>query len=942
MALLIMVFRKMQNTRWLMLSWFVGLLMTAALVSSIPIYTNGVLQQMLDKDLEAQQQQQQTYPGGLYDGITVNTSYPNLRSFDALNRYFFYDLPNSVRLPKLAQVTELDTVSLGIGAVGAHNRIDYTPYSSTSAAISSFTDFGAHIRLVGGRMPAARPVGGVYEVLVPVTAMANLNIALNQVYAVQSQSDPTSPILYIKPVGEFSQKGDYDPYWRTSLDSYDNTFVLSESLFRQLFVTGKRTWLGSAMFYTAYDYRYIHVSDIPRLNQIENVLARKNQQFLPGMQILTDFPVTNALSLYYDKAQQLELMMWTLNIPVLLTLAVYIFMVSRMIVDRDRTEIAVLRSRGASRGQIVLTYLLEVGILSTAAFLLGPIVGLGFTYILGESNGFLAFVQRVALPLQMSRAAYVYAFLDVLGCLAMILAAIIFTTGDTIVSHKQQMAREVGVAIWHKYFVDVLLLLVSWYGWVTIERGHNQLLKARIDIQSGLQIDPLSFFIPALFAVGCGLVCLRLYPWVIRFIHWIGRRAWPLSTYLALLQVGRAARQYQFMMVFLIMTIAVGIFSASAARTINSNLTQRIRYQDGADITLQEHWEFQQQAQSGLGQWIEPPYQPFTQLPDVIHAAQVQQQSAVTVKSVTGDFTSSTDMMAINPYDFAQTAWFRSSLLPYHWWGYCNLLAQVPSGALISQTLASRLNLQRGDTFTVHWDGVGTVQLTVEAVVNYWPTFNPLASADSTTGEPPTLVVANFSYIQQMMGLQPYQVWLKVKANGTAPVYQALGKQHIPLVSLTSADADITQLKHSPFLLGLNGTLTLGFLIAMAVSFIGFLLYWLTTLLARRSQLGVFRAMGLSFRRIIAMIALEQILTSGAACVLGGIIGVVTSKLYVSQYQLYFSVSDQVPPFEVTFNPVDGVRLYVFVLAMLAIGVGVIAWLMSRVRLDQAVKLGED
>ena len=43
-------------------------------------------------------------------------------------------------------------------------------------------------------------------------------------------------------------------------------------------------------------------------------------------------------------------------------------------------------------------------------------------------------------------------------------------------------------------------------------------------------------------------------------------------------------------MIFLILTMAMGIFSAQAARTINANAEEKIRYATGADIVFQEKW----------------------------------------------------------------------------------------------------------------------------------------------------------------------------------------------------------------------------------------------------------------------------------------------------------------------------------------------------------------
>ena len=162
-----------------------------------------------------------------------------------------------------------------------------------------------------------------------------------------------------------------------------------------------------------------------------------------------------------------------------------------------------------------------------------------------------------------------------------------------------------------------------------------------------MKVDPLLFVVPALFIFAMGLFLLRIYPWVIQLIYTVGRKWWPPYLYSTLLQVGRSTTQYQFIMLFIIMTLATGIFSASAARTMNKNVEEKIHYKNGSDIVLQTAWdndapppqsgppgssgEAKAQGSEGGGkkrvQYVEPPFMPFTQLTGVESAARVFQKN---------------------------------------------------------------------------------------------------------------------------------------------------------------------------------------------------------------------------------------------------------------------------------------------------------------------------
>ena len=70
MALFLMILRKMAKNRWLELSLLLGLIISVALASSMPIYTHAILQRMLIKDLEVQQTNTLQYPG-----LVTNNAY---------------------------------------------------------------------------------------------------------------------------------------------------------------------------------------------------------------------------------------------------------------------------------------------------------------------------------------------------------------------------------------------------------------------------------------------------------------------------------------------------------------------------------------------------------------------------------------------------------------------------------------------------------------------------------------------------------------------------------------------------------------------------------------------------------------------------------------------------------------------------------------------------
>ena len=70
-----LVFRKIINNKWMMLCLLFGFIVVVAMVSAVPMYSDAILQRMLDKDLETYQASHAVYTG-LYtvEGCLLYTS----------------------------------------------------------------------------------------------------------------------------------------------------------------------------------------------------------------------------------------------------------------------------------------------------------------------------------------------------------------------------------------------------------------------------------------------------------------------------------------------------------------------------------------------------------------------------------------------------------------------------------------------------------------------------------------------------------------------------------------------------------------------------------------------------------------------------------------------------------------------------------------------------
>ncbi len=136
--------------------------------------------------------------------------------------------------------------------------------------------------------------------------------------------------------------------------------------------------------------------------------------------------------------------------------------------------------------------------------------------------------------------------------------------------------------------------------------------------------------------------------------------------------------------------------------------------------------------------------------------------------------------------------------------------------------------------------------------------------------------------------------------------------------------------------------LTLDFLVTMIICGAGFIIFWVLSIRQRVLQFGIFRAMGLKKRELVSIIIWEQILISAVAIIMGILIGGITSQLFVPLFQIVDTSAERIIPYITAYERQDYIRIYAIVGTMLVIGISAITRFTTKIKMDQAVKLGED
>lgn len=938
--MLTLLIRKMRNTKWMVICLLVGFIMATAMTSTIPIYMHASLQRMLIKDMQAYQEETGEYPGVYAVSKTIVSGSNAVRQRDIVRDVYSKAVSrfNDLFVPYLTHKCYTSDAYLYI------TNIQNEGGDRSLVKLGGMTDIGDHISLVSGRMfEPGRQAGDVYEVICSERALQIAQMVPDTVYEVTNILSPGDTVK-IKVVGVFELLDQNDTYWSEGLSEYDNTvFCDFNTLLDDVIMTGIVN-LNQVDCRIIIDYQHL---DMNVIEHVRNRFAVQTEQYKDDNATFT-VPAKDVLEEYASKAASLKYILLMLDIPVILMLIFYLFMVSQLNIESERNEIAMLKSRGASSWQILRIYAYETLILGAVSAIIGPFVGLGLCNILGVSNGFLEFVNRPALHAKLSLTAFGYALAAVGVFFVTTLIPIIPASRVSIVMHKQSKAHAQKKPFWQRSFLDVIcvVLPIAWLWWYN--RLNDNLVSQGI-VDTSSTMNPLMFAASTVFILGAALLCVRIYPYFIRLVYAIGRKHWSPAAYISLNNIGRSSTgREKFIMIFLILTVALGIFSANTARAINRNTEDRIRYNLGADAVISEAWKTSRVKvtdpetgeESSTTQYTEPDFGRYSSLSGVKLATPVFQRDAVQLR-YDDSTTADVHAMAIVPSQFAKVAWFRSDLLPVHINNYINALNECQNGIIISKSFADKKGVEPGDVLEVKWARNDWFETVVVAVVDYWPSLNPYDK--NSAGEYRDFVILNYDYMSIMTITEPYEVWLDLDDDADiAALYQDVVDKGIVATRLDVASQLIILSKTDAVLQGVNGALTLGFITIMAMCFIGFLIYWILSIKERTLQFGILRAMGMSFKEIISMIIYEQILVSGVSIFLSIIIGGIASDIFVPLFQVLYNVTDQVPPFRVVSQRSDYYKLYAIVLVMLLVGFIVIARLIKQININKALKLGED
>jgi putative ABC transport system permease protein len=932
----------------LVLAATVGLVASISLILSIPLYADAVYYRNLQENIidgtgnEAKSRPPFSFLFQYYGGWHGNLNWEDIQPVDD---YLTNSVESTLALPQQEMVRYISTdtyplVTEGEFTFSAGSQITY-------ASLGVMNDLSDHIRLVDGSLPGARSKfdGEALEVLISSTLAEESGYQVGetyQLYVSEGWSINREPLAQIpvRIVGVWEPIDPDEDYWISNPSFYSNVLFIPQESFATIVDQLIPEAIFSAYWYFIMDVSDVYSGDVQPILRKIHKLERNTNNLLPNMRLLVS-PV-EVLTNYQRASDVLTILLYAFTVPIIGLILAFISLVSRLSVERQRNEIAVMRSRGASPIQVLSFTILEGVLLGILALVISLSLATQLTIWIGQTRSFMEFSSASNLRVGISTEVLRIGFFAVVLVLITMLIPAIRASRHTIVSYKREVGRASSKPWWQRAWLDVLILIPAAYGIYLLEQQGRIVVFGNQGGEDPFQ-NPLFFIIPALGIFALTLFSLRFIQPIMAVIAKIAGLTKIASLTLAARQLSRTPGNYYTPLIILILTVSLSSYTASLAYTFDQHLFDQNYYRLGADIRFLDVGDSSQlnataneDGEAAEG-WQFIPVHEYLKLEGV---ESVTRLGRYTANANIGTGSTEGLFFGVDWEDFPRVSFWRDDFSSESVEDLMNRLALDPAGVLVSDDYLRQNGLKIGDPINlrVHTFGQNNVfSVNVVGSFKYFPMWYPQEGP---------LFVGNLDYLFEQAGDEfPYRVLLRVE-DDVDPA--ALGQEglhsldyNVRYLSWDTPVKEINATQAQPERQGLFGFLFIGFATAALLTALAFLLYVLFSFRQRFIELGVLRAAGLSMAQMSGYMIWELTFLILLGVSIGTVLGVLASNLFIPYLQIGSQMSALIPPFKVLIAWPMIFQIYLMFAGLFGVTLIVLLISLRRMRIFQAIKLGE-
>ncbi len=959
-SFLTVVYKRLVHHRGVSLSSTVGIISVISMIICVPVFTNAVLTQVLRQTLTDKSLTNGRALFSIHSYYRDDTMFSpiSVENMQYLAKWINDQISNSMNARVEDVYTEMLTQAVSWTPVKYQSKDP--PFQNIFMSLATDNFAQAKTKLVEGAWPSpdfvSNPSGPI-PVAVEEEYADNNFLNVGDVLKSTNLEKP----LAVQIVGIFRAIDPGDLSWFYSpKTTYEKEAWVPLVYFESYLPTVIARPANYTSWYAVVDPQSLRYHNSLQVSKEMTRFDANLHLLLNGVRI--DYSPAAELKSYEDRMNSMILLFYIVCAPLILLALIFISLTATVALQQEDQEIATMRGRGVSFGNLVGLNLLESLVLIVISLPFSLLLGWLLANLMGQTQLFLVFTRQSDLVFSPADINLVWIAAI---AIVIIIARLIPVWGlrhTSVINLKQQKSRSSNKPFWERFFVDFILLAPAVYAYLIMEGKVNpaKIISTLNLSGGGSQSDPLMFLASSLFSISTCMIVLRAFPLVMRLVSSISNGFKHVGTYLAVQEIARRPREHTSVMLLVMISLTLAIFSASVARTLDQWFHDSQYYQSGADLAIAEYAiPLPSSSGAGNGGATEAPPPSSTNNVQALislenHLAIPGIQSATFVGKYGGQcvyagVNHTCTLMGIDRLTFPTTAYYRNDFSTESLGAMMNALAANPKGILVSQSMLDQSGLKVGDRMNVS-ASVGIIDqgfsedMVIVGTFDYFPTVFPTGSNGNKTID--TVVVNMGTLFGDLEAATGYDVWLNIadksQSQSIVDQIQKLAfKDQLVVNVKQNAIQQIQSKLDQPEWVGLFGILSAGFLLTCLMACIGFVLDTFASLRKHYIQLGIMQALGLSTRQLVGYLVLERVVLMAVALGSGTAIGLIASALFVPILQFNIGAGSLVPPFQVLIGwQQSGWLILLFALVLLVTIIATIMYLV-QIKIFQAVKMGE-
>ena len=989
-ATLLIAFSRVRQGGFLLFLTGVGMVAAVLLACTIPLYTNVAMTAGVRSTLGNASQNSDIVVRSL-SGHVTSTVIRNVTQ--ELNTKFSRNFGSVLTKPQFSIETQYFPVSVLTNGSNSANLIHPGLSMRYNTALISATmeQAASHVHLVRGRLPFDTSTSDSIETALPLATATLLHVDVGgtiqlNVAFIDANIDKIFRPLSLHVVGVFTLASSDDVFWHgddfqyyqpsdfvTNFNGLVATNPLMSGLDRLCNDPALKYYVlylpPNIIWYYHLDLLKVRIENLNTLSQGISTIKTDNSnnsdlEQSPFLEQTQTYLPSDAIDQYSKRVQVAQLPVTSLLWLILGLLLFFVSTIVDLLIERQTDAIAILRSRGASRGQIFGALVLQGTLVALVALVIGAALAIPATRWLVQHT--LPATDQNALnilddaPLAILWNIRIYALLAVAAALLTMIGTVVRTMGLDVLAVRREAARSTHRSLWQRWNVDIFAALIALTSFIIL----TYITRSGIlDPYTALiLLTPLTLLGSVFLLIAIILLLLRFFPLLLQRSASLvgrGRGATPL---LALAQMARSFRQPLRITLLLTLATSFAIFTLICLASQTQRVLDVTSFQAGADFSGLESNILITSAQLPAATKL------FDSIPGVRSASLGYVVPAIAGNGLDG---APIDFHAVDADSFAQTAIWNAHDSGQSLTTLMKLLQSQRSSVTTSHLVPAIVDEQALDTLHVGMGGKFTLNFAelshatdltnfvVVAVVQHIPTPNPSVG--------PGVLVDYQSYVtayEQKQGISgnlaiPVDtVWLRTAddASSLQSVRHALSTDKFQLDPLYDRRALINTQYNEPLYLTLTGVLGLGATTALLLALIGSLTASWSSIRSRLSSFTVLRALGATPIQVVFALTWEQCFIYVTAILLGIVFGLVFSYLVVPVLTFTsvsplavssdvsakaFYIAQSVPPIRVIIPATVGIALAILALLCLVTLVLMVG-LVLRPSISTILRVNED